>query len=260
MKKGILICACIALTAFVLTACKKEEQVSLPQDGALVLTPELVETPQTDLPQWTESQSVICVLFGYGFNNSFFYDDAIVRLEKQFGLEQENGLVWPVLYPDDVKNRISNLYDMINARNIKGIVLLGAPENTHFMLARLQEFWDNDMPYPVFSLFPQDDMLGMEATCDFVLDYERTAEDEADTKEMEQTIDKTAEDILVNAIKYISELPERAHLPADEEIHAHVHQIVGKPVRRYTDSVTGLQAINHFVMETPKDTQEDSSL
>ena len=235
MKKGILIAACLTLSVCMLTGCKKEEQALTPQEGALVLAPELVETPQTELPQWTESQSVVCVLFGYGFNSSFFYDDALARLEKQFGLEEENGLVWPVLYPDDVKNRISNLYDMVNARNIKGIVLLGAPENTHYTLAKLQEFWENDMPYPVFSLFPQDDMLGMESTCDFVLDYERTAED-----------------ILVSAIKYIADLPERSHLPADEEIHAHVHQIVGKPVRRYTDSETGLQAINHFVMESPK--------
>ena len=257
MKKGIILFA-FAVLALVVTGCKKEQAEPVYEDGTLILTPtERFDNSTEQLKIWNESQEVICVLFGYGFNSPEFYDDAIARLENLFGLEEENGLIWPVLYPDDVRNRIANLYDMVNARNIKGIIIMGAPEKTHSVLARLQEFWDNDMPYPVFSLFPQDDTLGMESTCDFVLDYERTHEDEADTKEMEQTIDKTAEDILVNAIKYIVELPSPAHLPYDDDLHDHVQTIVGeKKVRRYTDSETGLQSINHFVMESPKDAAE----
>ena len=121
---------------------------------------------------------------------------------------------------------------------------------------------------------PQDDVLGEEFNCDFVLEYERSSklgEEEAEVK----TIDKNAEQIVLRAIRYMEDIPDdrydsvkmatntkKAGMPngqarnsifADEDLHTHVQSIVGeKKVRRYVDGETGIQSINHFVIEQDK--------
>lgn len=202
---------------------------------------------------WHSDEGVICVLFGYGFNNEDFYTDALQKLGSEYGLEENDGLICALLYPDDFKGRISNLRSLIEEKTLRGLIILGAPEGTHNELARIQEDWDENVPYPVFSFFPRDDMLGQESTCNFVLEYARSVEDEALSTEIHQEIDETAENIVIRAVRYMAELP--GPLPPDKDLHSHVQAIAGSTtIHRYTNRETGIQSINHFIME-----QADSS-
>ncbi|MCH5295279.1 MAG: hypothetical protein J1F14_05205 [Treponema sp.] len=199
-------------------------------------------------PRWSADDGLVCVLFGYGFNDESFYSGVIQALRDEFGLSDAEGLVWPVIYPADVRGRIMNLYDLVNERNVRGIITLGAPENTHYMLARLQDDWEGIGRYRFFSFFPQDDILGQEATCDFVLEYERGVTDEASDGETEQHIDDDTAELLLRAVRYMAELP--APLPSDNDLQIHVQTMAGnRGVRRYVDNETGIQSRNHFVME-----------
>ena len=95
---------------------------------------------------------------------------------------------------------------------------------------------------------PQDDILGQESNCDFVLEYEQNTVLTEEDENINIIIDETAEEIVMRAVRYIEELP--APLPHDTNLYSHVQAIVGeKKVRRYTDGETGLQSINHFIIE-----------
>ena len=220
---------------------------------------ETSQEQQTDdisetIAKYSPESGLICVLFGYGFNSQEFYDDAIEKLSKRYGLADNGGIILPVSFPAAVKGRISNLYDIINERDIKGIILLGAPDGTHKTLGRLKDDWKeeeatgHEVPYPVFSFMPQDDILGQESNCDFVLEYEQNTVLTEEDENINIIIDETAEEIVMRAVRYIEELP--APLPHDTNLYSHVQAIVGeKKVRRYTDGETGLQSINHFIIE-----------
>lgn len=193
---------------------------------------------------WTNDEGVVVVLFGYGFNEPSFTNSILQKIKDEFGVENENGLVLPVIFPDDLHNRISSLNDFLGDRQIRGIILLGAPERTHIALAKIHNDWDNMTPFNIFSFFPQDDILGQEGTCSFVLDHESSSAME----EQDQVLDKDIFDILVSAIRYAAILP--GELPSDNELHAHVQSIVGKrKVHRYVDGESGIQSRNHFVIE-----------
>lgn len=252
-RMGIKSCAAsFMLLALCLAGCSKNNKQ--PANGEDKIELEIKESNTAKKTRnWPPHEGVICVLFGYGFNDSAFSTSVTQALAAKYGLEDEGGLIWPLLYPDDFKKggtgRISELYTMASEKKIKGILLLGAPENTNATIARLQDDWDGKIPYPVFSFFPQDDILGMESTCDFVLEYERSAKEETNSEETTQQIDKSIEQIIMNAVRYMSDLP--GPLPKDAKLHEHVQQIVGKnrKVRRFVDGETGLQSVNHFVIE-----------
>ena len=98
-------------------------------------------------------------------------------------------------------------------------------------------------------------MLGQESTCNFVLEYERSIEDEALSTEIHQEIDETAENIVLRAVHYMADLP--GPLPLDKDLHSHVQAIAGSlPIHRYTNRETGIQSINHFIMEQKTELQE----
>ena len=86
---------------------------------------------------WTNDEGVVVVLFGYGFNETSFTNSILQKIKDEFGVENENGLVLPVIFPDDLHNRISSLNDFLGDRQIRGIILLGAPERTHIALAKI---------------------------------------------------------------------------------------------------------------------------
>ena len=240
----------LALLSCCLVGCSKKDKAA---DGEDKIELEIndAEAPKK-FHRWSETDSVICVVFGYGYNDNSFYTDLCETLADKYGLENEKGMIWPLLFPDDFNGgsgRISELYNLVGEKKVRGMLLLGAPENTHYTLARLQDNNEGKIPYPVFSFFPQDDILGMESTCDFVLDYERSAKEDSNAEETTQQIDKSIKQIVLNAIKYMAD--QKGPLPADGKLHEHVQQIVGKnkKVRRFVDSETGLQSQNHFVIE-----------
>ena len=234
--------------AIPLTSCQKNQSARQQTSGEIQLSVESVEAKsEEDIPvMQNENGQAICVVFGYGFNSPDFYEDALNKLGAIYGLESTGGIIWPVIYPDDLRSRIMNLHDMANEKQLKGIILLGAPENTHYMLAKLQDDWDNLPPYNIFSFFPQDDILGEESTSSLILEHTRSEDDTAEETELK--VDAETVDLLLRAVRYMLELP--GPLPLDSDLIAHVQHIAGNhKVHRYTDSETGLQAINHFVME-----------
>ncbi len=225
----------LSLLFIILTGCKRktdETEVSR-------LTP----------PLWTNEEGVVCVVLGYGFNSETLSEKIISSLSDNFGLSESGGLVLPLIFPDDFHGRISNLSDLLEKETIRGIVLLGAPEKSHSSLARLRDKWDDSPPFCVFSLFPQDDILGQESVCVFVLDRESKVEDDILSEDEEKEI--ALEDILSLLIPAVENAALVQFPPeSDEEILSLVQGIVGKRVlARYTDSESGIQSVNHFILK-----------
>jgi hypothetical protein len=115
----------------------------------------------------------IAVVFGYGYNEEPFASEIRAQIASKFGLAAEGGLVLPLLFPDDFTNgRISLLDGMLEEYGICGLIVIGAPERTYAVLARLQDSWGQDFSaYPIIMLAPQDFVLGIEEGSDVVLDF-----------------------------------------------------------------------------------------
>ncbi len=258
MKKTSLIVMAFLFVSALFFSCQKQEEVYEDSGDEILLQVTEAAENITDagfsLPRgncnarWNGNEGIIVLLFGYGFNNEAFYTSTKKLLSEEFGLYSDGGIILPLRYPDDFRNRISNLYEIINEQNVRGIIMMGAPERTHAALAKLQDDWEGQPAYSIFSFFPQDDILGEESTCNFVLEYARGTTDEATDGETELKIDEDAGEILCRSVNYIMSLP--SPLKADSELIRHVQFIAGnRKVHRYTDSETGLQSVNHFVME-----------
>jgi hypothetical protein len=203
---------------------------------------------------WHFSEKHICIVFGYGYNDENFVQSTITELGIKYGLESNGGLILPLRYPEDFKHggsgRISILPELLEDKHIGGIILLGAPENTHNTLSRMKTNYNGSFPYPIFSYFPQDDVLGMEYVSDFVLENAQASKNtESLQDEQEQVLTNDVTALLDSSIRCITLLD--SPLQADDNLHAQVQAIVGKmgKVNRYTDPETGLQSINHFVLD-----------
>lgn len=204
--------------------------------------------------KWHITNKVILVLFGYNFNSEETSQLLLSQLEKQYGLAEYGGLILPVFYPTSFKHTksfYSELYNIINDSNydLEGIITLGAPENTNIALSKNQDYWNDAVPYPVIALFPQDNIMATEAACDIVIDKAQNAHlsGELMAEDSESTVIKEAPQVIADIIDYISET--EFTFSKDNSLQIHVKQILkGLPFRHYVDSETGLQAINHFVL------------
>ena len=245
----------LAITFVSLNACKKQEKTNNNDSIDLTINKaeenKLPESPQ----KWHVTNKRVCVLFGYDFNNPEIQEELLALLKENFGLDEDGGLIYPVSYPDDFKHGVRGYASDFAAilqsddLDLAGIVLLGAPENTHTALAKNQDKWEQNVPYPVIALFPQDDVLGIESTCDIVVDKGQTAglTGEIAPEESDGQIHQNAAEIIVETIKYIQLLdgaPSRT-----KDLQKHMTQMLeGFQFHHYTDPETGLQAINHFVL------------
>lgn len=212
------------------------------------------------IPAWHHSLKKICIVFGYGYNEKNYVQGIVESLAKKYGLDDgssDSGLIFPLVFPDDFSGeRISRLPSLIGERELAGLIIVGAPENTNHAIANLEDEWDsreNMIPYPVYAFFPQDDVAGIEATSNFVLDRalegSGSMDDDSDKEEVSQTQVADLDAILDRAVEYML-LTERP-LPPDENLLAHVSRIVGNnyKVSRYVDAQSGLHSVNHFVIE-----------
>ncbi|MBP5402772.1 MAG: hypothetical protein J6Y36_06395 [Treponema sp.] len=215
-------------------------------------------------PMWKPTKQKICIVFGYGYNSDTFVKEEVERLETNFGLSDEeatenSGLIIPYVFPDDLKvgntGRISRLIALLENVELAGIITIGAPEYTSNTLASFRENMEEKKPFPIYTLFPQDDILAIEATSDFVLD--RAVEQSEDIEEVKQETEQTKiahiEDIIDNAIDYMLLFEEP--LKSNAELLTHVNNIAGAyyKIKRYVDPETGLSSINHFIIEDRKE-------
>ena len=127
--------------------------------------------------------------------------------------------------------------------------MLGAPEGTNNAIIRLEDLYGGIKPFPVFSFFSQDELLGMEYVSDFVLDKAMKAnitgvvEEEAAQEPVENI-----SNILVRSVECMTMLEEP--LNKDKNLLDLVRYIVQEDkIQRYSDLDTGLYSINHFVLE-----------
>lgn len=182
----------------------------------------------------------VWVVFGYGYNDDDFYEEFSARLESRYSF------VRTLRFPEDFHNRISNLREYVTSPELKGIIIAGAPDGTHYAIASLLEQWDYRPTFNVFSFFPQDDILGQEGTCNFVLDH--AVSSKISLEDEKQIMDRDIEKLICSAVEYCALAP--SSFPADNDLHAHVQSVIGeRKVRRYVDAETGIQSKNHFVID-----------
>ena len=157
------------------------------------------------------------------------------------------------MYPEDLKRgghiRVSALTEILQQYSLSGIILLGAPEFTHNSIALLKQSYSGKMPYPVFSFFPQDDLLGTEFISDFVLeDAKAIFQKEGDLEQNDTHLAINSEALLDATINYIRLTKESAS--SSKDLLLQVQSIIGDQgkISFYTDPETGLQSINHFLL------------
>jgi hypothetical protein len=195
------------------------------------------------------SDKQIAVVFGYSYNGEPFVPETLSQIEKVFGVAAEGGLVLPLVFPYDfTSGRISLLYDKLAEHDVCGLIVIGAPNRTHAVLARLQDSWGGEAPaYPVIMLAPQDDVLGIEAGADLVLDFAAGSETDALG---EQVVEPSKEmtEILFALIRYLYTFKD-AFDPLIANVTGDVLELLDTwEITPYIDSETGLYAINHFVV------------
>ncbi|MCI1209262.1 MAG: hypothetical protein LKF96_07455 [Treponema sp.] len=243
-----------AVTVLCFSACTKKTARKNPASLKLEIKKVPDDNKISGRRIWRPADKEICILFGYGYNDKKFIQTILSSLEKEYGLKKDGGALLPLIYPDDFNYggsvRISILANLLENENIGGLITLGAPEYTYKALAAIQDSWGGKIPFPVFSLFPQDEVLGIEAGSDFVLEHSQLS-GKMDLTEEEQVM--VASDdvpaIIESCVHYLTLLHKP--LPQNDQLHAIVQKIVGsdKPISRYVDPETGLQAINHFVLK-----------
>lgn len=254
-----IIISLFAIAALSLFSCKKERPLtaanSLSADSTKGdKTPAKLKKISPETKAYLEGKNIVVVL-GYGYNDDAAITNLTQSLNDNFGVETEEkpGLISVFVYPTDFmvagKERISSLADRIEDKTLAGMIILGAPEGLHIALSKIQDRAEGGkIPYPVFTLFSQDDVLGSESTSDFVLDYAHKT-NTIDGEVTDFIPDFDASQILTNSISEMLEL--REPLKADNNLLPFVQKLLEKnrTVVHYVDGETGLQSINHFIFE-----------
>ncbi|MBO5137205.1 MAG: hypothetical protein J6B81_01720 [Spirochaetaceae bacterium] len=251
-------------------ACNPAKDSKKEIENASLIEPELVTDSDMMALQgvynFPEPKRRIAVLFGYGYNDEAFIAKTMQLISSSFGLADNGGTVIPFVFPDDFKRgsaaRISLLSGMLSESGAEGLILVGAPEGTHGALAKMKESADEgSIVFPIFSLLPQDDILGMEANCDLVLEYRPFSSTEDGFAEESVAYTQNVPELIQRALYYMSMIPieNNGGLNQDiSELMVHARQLVGSSwvVSQYVDPETGISAQNHFVIEQRPQTNE----
>jgi hypothetical protein len=218
----------------------EDTALKLNAEGAIQLDVQPYSKAEGEEQKWHFAEKKICVIFGYNYNNDEFVNEALSLFSREYGLAEDGGLVLPLVYPKDFlhsgRARISSLKDLVSDYMLDGMIILGAPEATHRALGVIEDEFGGKKPYPVASFFPQDDMLGIESTCDLV--FEKGGDISKD--------DMLS--ILMSSVEYLSSCA--APLERLSEIE-HAKLLLGEKhtIKRYIDNDTGLVPENHFILE-----------
>lgn len=252
----------VCFVCFLLVGCFPSNSSKRNVENALLIQPVLVTdldmTALQDVHNFPESMRRIGVLLGYGYNDENFLSSVKEELRKVAGLVEEGGIVKIFVFPDDFKRgssgRISLLPSIIEELNLEGLIIVGAPEGTHNSLEKINTNSEDGPFFPIFSLFPQDDILGMEANCDLVIEFISSAEDEAMLKEEIELNLQGVPELIGNAVKYMVSIPTGTETDFEKSIKSlfeHTRLLVGENwiVSQYVDPETGIRPRNHFLIE-----------
>lgn len=101
------------------------------------------------------------------------------------------------------------------------------------------------VPYPVVALFSQDEILGMESTCDVVVDLAKSTEFGSEEDQVQEITE--GPEIVKEAVAYLALMD--SPMNKDRTLTKHVAQMFpDRKILHYIDPETGLQSINHFVL------------
>ena len=254
MKKyeNAVLFAVLCLACFIFCSCGQRKKNNDYADLMRLNIKSVPHSVWTNSRAWSESEKKICIVFGYGYNGDEFISKIKAELSEKYGLAEDGGLIIPLLFPGDFKvsgrDRISMLPEILRDVRLKGIIFLGAPENTHNAVSVFKNLYDGEIPFPIFSFFPQDDVLGMEWTADFVLDEARP-QDAVPAMEESVVVTDEVSLLLDSSVRYMTLLD--SPLPPDSDLILHVRAIAEKygKISRYVDPETGLLSVNHFVLK-----------
>ena len=233
--RRIFLFAALAGCMLVLFSCaKKTENFTAAQE-----TPKVQMTGGEDAAD-INAGGITAILFAYNYNSPEFVRDCIKYLDGEFGLEENGGIIKPLVFPDDFKSgnkpRISLLRNYVRDTKINALIALGTPEDTAAALTVLR---DQGWKTPVYSLFPQDEPLPSEYVSAFVLE----------NADLQRPVD--AESLFLLLSKLV-----RYAQTADELNNATIKNVLQNVVGfnwqilPYIDSETGIRPANHFVLQS----------
>ena len=227
----------------------------------------------SDLPLWIPGDySKVVVVFGHGYETEESQKEVVSVLENYFGLAENKGLIitrtFPKVYFENKKVSADWLRKSIAKDDVFAIITIGAPEKTHFTLADLQ---DNGFSGKVYSVFPQDNILGTESGSEFVLSYKSLGVklDESpvyvidEAKEISTTMAKSYEEegmfsgdvtkVLIPIIKRLKSVNNKAIPETPSSFVNYLKNNYGEYFPDFTltpflDAQTGIKSLNHYVL------------
>ncbi|NLK45251.1 MAG: hypothetical protein GX297_01130 [Treponema sp.] len=188
----------------------------------------------------TYINDIIVLLFAYDYNSPEFIDDCLEYLQQEYGLEENGGIIRPIVFPDDFqkggRTRISILRDFVRGADVNAVITFGAPEDTAATLTVLRE---QGWKTPVYTLFPQDELLPSEYVSDFVLE----------NVDLQRQIDAESLFFLTSRLIRYTQTAEELNVATMKNV---LQNIVGFDwqVLPYTDTETGIRPANHFVLQS----------
>lgn len=254
MKKTFL---CFCLLALILAGCsKKQSTADIAETEAAISIP---EESIADLPKWIPGEYPrIAVFFGYGYQTAEEQAPVLAELSEEFGLYRDKGLIVPFEFPEvyytNKKVSSSFILDYLDGYDLMALIMVGSPDKIHYSLADLQ---DDGVEYPIFSIFPQDDVVGTEAGSFLVIDWEASASEEGDenlenagfTGDLGNILIPLIHTIKGDARKGLHENAANFSEALTSEIAEH---LPGLTIKHYVDPETGIKAYNHFVLGETK--------
>ena len=150
------------ICSILIISCSKDFASSAIVEGTVVLSDTDIDLSENAMPvqMWHQTNKTLCVLIGYGYNTPELSEQIINLLATNFGLKEDNGLILPLVYPNDFKRGnkyyISELKNILKDKDLCGIILLGAPEGTNNAILRIEDLYGGIKAFPVFSFFSQD--------------------------------------------------------------------------------------------------------
>lgn len=219
-----------------------------------------------NLQKWQETDKRVALVLGLGYTEDHFVEELLSVLGDEFGLDAENGLIYPILFPEDfvfngIKGRISSLPDIVLGKNIDALYIVGAPEGTHRVLASIQDRKEAEkaLDFPVFSLFPQDDVLGIESGSDIVIDFAQfyspsTTQEEGGLEHL-----ALVPDILISLIKRGGSF-EQTFSAEEKKLFLKKSLGLAWNIETSVDVQTGLKSKNHFDILLLDDYSDEASV
>lgn len=241
------------------TSCLKNQK----NDVAFSNTQNNADNETTRIPQKDE---YVLVLLGYGYNQGEKKDSALTFLHDTYGFIENGGLIVPLVYPDSLQTagyaKISDIVKKVellqkDGKKLIGFINIGAPEGLHRVIFALK---DEGFVFPTFSIFPQDLILGIEAGSLLVIDYKSNSETEQKNAgdELKESLNQELVFNFTGDItKIITPLMQTIVKPnATQDLTKLIAFLRNEFLKKlacnfvvYRDPETGLQAINHYILQ-----------